>query len=420
MLLEFAGFRDFRNLEEVGVHFSPGLNVLWGENAQGKSNILEGVYFFARGRSFRGAKEKTMIRTDTAGAEMKIVCRAEKDVYPTVMEVIIPRTGNRTITRSGAEISVREMLGTFRAVLFCPSHLELVAGAPEDRRQFLDIALAQISRSYLSALGVYAKTLRERNAMIRQAQDEVPAGEMWPVFAEQLARAGAYLTHARRTYVALLERETAARFDEMTGGRETPAFRYVSTALGREPGDEIDGDLFPAKIPEQTFNALYAALTRNTAREIAAGTTLYGPHRDDLDIMLNEHPARQYASQGQTRSIALAMKLSEGAISRRTTGEEPVYLLDDVFSELDVNRRDYLLSSLGDRQVILTSCEPEATLDALSPATFFRVSGGQVGAYEPGTSREGKEEPRGESAAEPTQSVTTQTPEGVNETRGGL
>ena len=395
MLLDYIGFRDYRNLENVEVRFGEGLNVLWGENAQGKTNILEGVYCFARGRSFRGAKEKTLIRSDCPSAQIRIVCRAEKDVRPTVMEVTIPRAGRKVITRTGGEISAREMVGTFRAVLFCPSHLELVAGSPEERRQFLDIALSQISRQYLSALSVYMKTLRERNALIRQAQFDPPPEEMWQTYAEQLAKSGAYLTHARREYVRLLEQEAAVRFEEMTVGKEKPGFRYVSTALGREPGDELAGNLFPARIPPVTFKALYNALTRNVQRELAAATTLYGPHRDDTDIMLNDRPARQYASQGQTRSIALAMKLAEGAISRLVTGEEPVYLLDDVFSELDAGRREYLLSSLRGRQVVLTSCEPEATLGALAPATFFRVAGGTVGAYEAGASGDRKEGPDG-------------------------
>lgn len=378
MILESAAFRDFRNLEDVRLRFSPGVNVLWGANAQGKTNLLEGVYFFARGRSFRGAKERTLIRTDAPAASLAIECRGERDTASTRLAAEIPHTGRRVVTRNGAVIPLREMLGTFRAVLFCPSHLELVNGSPEDRRTFLDVALSQISRPYLAAMGIYMRALKERNALIRQIQEGVPTQELLSLYAEEMARTGAYVIAVRQYYVKRLEREAAECFDDMTSGAEKPSFRYVCSAMRREDEtDELD-TFFPNVVPPKAFKALYTALTHNVERELAAGTTLYGVHRDDVEILLNDRPARQYASQGQTRSVALAMKLGEGALSREVTGEQPVYLLDDVFSELDASRRSYLLSSLGERQVILTSCDPEETLRGLPSVRFTRVRAGTV------------------------------------------
>ena len=169
-------FENFRNLTAAEVTFSPGVNVLWGQNAQGKSNILEGIYYFSRGKSFRGVPDKLLVKHEEPFGSVQLTCRADGDQYDTVLEAVIPRQGRKRLTRGGAPLSgVKELVGSFRAVLFCPEHLSLVSGSPAERRNFLDVALAQLSPRYVSSLTSYTKILTERNALLKQAAEESSA-----------------------------------------------------------------------------------------------------------------------------------------------------------------------------------------------------------------------------------------------------
>lgn len=367
-------FEDFRNIREAKVEFSPGVNVLWGANAQGKSNILEGMYYFARGKSFRGVPDKLLVRTGCDFGTASLTCRGEGDVYDTHLSVTFPTRGKKRITRGGAPLSgVKELVGSFRAVLFCPEHLSLVTGAPAERRAFLDIALAQLYPDYVAALSTYTHALTERNALLKQAAEGMRVEDnQWAVYARQLARSGAAVIARRSAYTDRLSELVGECFHDMTGGREIPRLTYVCAAGSDAPVD------LPHRSESAVADRLYAVLTERLAKEIAAGTTLYGIHRDDVAVELNDQSARLYASQGQRRSLALAMKLAEGAISRAVGGEEPVYLLDDVFSELDGERREYLLSALGRRQVIITTCEGENIFDRISDVALFAVEDGRV------------------------------------------
>jgi len=372
-----VSFENYRNLAAASLTFSPGVNVLWGDNAQGKSNILEGIYYFARGKSFRGVPDRLLVRTGCDFASLTLDCRSAADSYDTRLGITIPHQGRKRLTRGGAPLSgLRELVGSFRAVLFCPEHLTLVSGSPAQRRAFLDIAAAQLSPQYVAALTVYTRALAERNALLRQAAEGLAVeADQWAVYAESLSRSGAYIAQVRAAYTKRLEAHVARTFAEMTGERERPALLYCGAAdADADPSAEL---FTPA--PDEALRArLRDALTAEIPREIRAGTTLFGVHRDDLAISLNGEAARLYASQGQTRSLALAMKLAEGAIARDAGGEEPVYLLDDVFSELDGERRGYLLSALGERQVIITSCEPKVWIDEVPGVALFRVCAGKV------------------------------------------
>ena len=374
MKAKSIAFENYRNIASLSLALSPGVNVLWGANAQGKSNILEGIYYFARGKSFRGVPDRLLLRTGYDFARMTLVCQADCDCYDTELSAVIARQGRRRLTRGGALLSgVKEMVGSFRAVLFCPEHLSLVSGAPAQRRSFLDIAIAQMLPAYVAALTSYTRALAERNALIRQAAEGARAGrEEWSVYAEQLSRTGSYIASVRAAYVSRLDRRVAQCFSDMTGGREKPSLSYVCAA--GEVAAPPDG----AFSQKNAAAELYRLLTEDVEREIRAGTTLHGIQRDDVEIRLNGECARLYASQGQTRSLALAMKLGEGALSREMGGEEPVYLLDDVFSELDGERRAYLLSALGKRQVIITSCEPDSGAASIPGVALFHVENGCV------------------------------------------
>lgn len=361
MLVSRITFRDWRNIAGCTVPLKNGINVLWGMNAQGKSNILEGIYYFARGRSFRGAKERELIRFGCDFASAALDFRRDGYENDTQLEAILPKSGKKKLLRNGAPLtSSAEMMGSFRAVLFCPANLSIVTGGPLERRTFLDIAISQLSGAYLTYLRRYTKILTERNALIKRAQNgERVTAEEWDVYAESLAECGAWIAAYRNEYTGYLSGAVARYFAEMTEGAETPELVYQSHALY----DGIPSPLSAPAAPDKSL--LYQKLTSQTEREVAAGVTLWGVHKDDIVLRLNDKEAKLYASQGQQRSIVLSLKLAEAEIANRLGGEYPVILLDDVFSELDENRRRYILETLGSpditqqRQIIVTSCEPD-------------------------------------------------------------
>ena len=363
-------------MEDESCSFCDGVNLLWGKNAQGKSNILEGVYFFARGKSFRGAKEKELIKFGDSAAALSLTFHREGDVFPVELSAQIPAAGKKTLLRNGGKLaSVRDMIGDFRAVLFCPAHLSLVSGAPAVRRSFMDIALSQLYPAYLENLAKYKRLLLQRNALIKDAQTKKikPHEEIWQAYATQMADLACEIAAKRCAYMARLDLAVSELFENMTGGRETPKLVYRSELLQKgafasdtaDAADEVDeadeADERDAKnlIFTDGKDRIYRLLTENIDREIRNGATLFGIHKDDIAVKLNEKQAKLFASQGQQRSIALAMKLAEGEISKELGGEYPVFLLDDVLSELDGERRDFVLSKLRGRQIIVTSCEPE-------------------------------------------------------------
>ena len=381
-------YTDYRNLADCRVEFGPGVNVLWGMNAQGKSNILEGIYYFARGKSFRGAHDRELIRFGAPFARAELTCLRDGHEHPTTLEAYLPRTGKKRFTKNGAPLSsVVELMGHVRAVLFCPAHLSIVTGGPLERRTLMDVALSQLSPTYLTHLRRYAKLLADRNALIKLAGagQNVTEAE-WEVYAEQMSIHGARIAAFRQEYVSLMANAVQDYFSAMTGGREVPSVSYQSHAKGEEEDGPCPMYLTGAPGEEQPAvtaleERLRERLTIHREREIAAGVTLFGTHKDDIRLMLNEKEARLYGSQGQQRSMVLAIKLAEGAIAGRCAelhgGETPVYRLDDVFSELDARRRAFLMEELGGRQIIVTSCEPDV-IAARERVSFCQVENGNV------------------------------------------
>ena len=366
-------FSSFRNIEAETCSFADGVNVLWGKNAQGKSNILEGIYFFARGRSFRGAKEKELIRFKDPSAGLNLEFIRENDKYPVTLGAVIPQEGKKILSRNGAKLqSSKEMIGQFRAVLFCPAHLSLVSGGPALRRSFMDIAISQLYPAYLDSLSRYNRALLQRNALIKKTQsDKKGAADsfIWETYAEQMATFGADVFIRRLEYMNDLSAAIEELFYRMTEGREKPSLSYRSSALGEGSGEEL---------LENAKAKLYDSLMQNIQREINMGATLYGTHKDDISVRLNGKDAKTYASQGQQRSLALSMKLAEGELSRRISGEYPVFLLDDVLSELDSDRRSFVLSNLSDRQLIVTSCEPDIFRSIGKSTRLLHTENGRV------------------------------------------
>ena len=349
-------YRDFRCIESADLEFSPGINIFTGANAQGKTTALEGIFLFARGKSFRTRHDEEMIRFGCETASVEMVCTSGGRVHE--MRMAYTADGRRLCRRNDVEIRrLSEFVGTFRAVLFCPAHLGLVSGGPLMRRSFLDQAISQVDPGYLATLQRYLAILQQRNALIKDSlRDRGAFDATVDHWSDGLAREGEKISQVRQKYVAALSRHADAYLSDMTGGDDR-----VELTLGEG----------------HTYDGLYRELTRNLERERRAGATLYGPHKDDVEITLSGRPARIFSSQGQQRSIALAMKLAEGELSRELTGEEPVLAFDDVLSELDRARRAYVINGFTGRQIFLTTCgDVPSKLPA--DAARFGVSAGTV------------------------------------------
>ena len=359
-------FTFFRNIESEKIEFKDGINVIYGENAQGKTNILEGIYLFARGKSFRAFKDKELINFNSNVGYARMVYESKKGEMELGVE--IPKSSQKKFYRNKNKVGkTSEIIGEFRAVLFCPSHLGIIKDSPSVRRKFLDIAISQLRPLYIRMLAKYNAVLENRNAILKMSDEERKAYEgILEVYSEELATLSTDIANMRIDYVKKLDFWVKRYFEEMTDGKELPSITYETNA------DEADFD------SRESLKKKYSDLLKNNIeREIKYGATLYGIHKDDLKIELNGKDARFYSSQGQQRSLALAMKLSEGEISKKTSGEYPVFLLDDVLSELDEKRRKYIMSNIKKRQVIITTCESTA-FNEVDDVNFVYINNGKL------------------------------------------
>ena len=338
MRINHLTLQNFRNYADQTVAFDSACNVICGENAQGKTNLLEGIYTFARGKSFRSASDTELCRFGESSYALSLLCRtAVRDISLAYRF----SDGRRERRLGGAPVSrLSEMIGHFRAVLFYPDHLQLLKGGPSERRLFLNIAISQLDPLYLSSLSRYEKLLTNRNSLLKAAQKTGQLDhDLIYAYSEGMAQECALIHRTRAAYIDKLNEEAGAWLSALSGERERLALTYESD------------------VPDGTREGYLTRLTDNLSREAAAGCSLYGVQRDEMKIEINGKDARTYASQGQARSVVLCLKLGEGEAARRIGGEYPVFLFDDVLSELDEKRRAYLLSEIHNKQVIMTSCE---------------------------------------------------------------
>ena len=363
MELTYFKARDYRNIEQCNIPFTPGVNLLLGENAQGKTNVMEGIYLFSRGKSHRGASDREMTRFGCEGFSLEIGYKNERDAHSLGYVFL---NGDRRRTRDGIRLErITEMLGNFRSVLFCPDHLTLVKGGPEERRRFLDVGISGADSAYIKYYSSYKHALEQRNALLRRASkgDAVDQNELL-CWSHLLSEYASYLYIYRSRYCDDISSFASLYLGEISGG-ERLSLRYLSDIK-----EELRTD------DRETIQREYEKIfTRALSRECAFGSTLFGPLRDDIEILLSDKEARHFASQGQQRSIVLAMKNAEGKVCHKMTGERAVYLLDDVLSELDEGRQRFLLAEQRDTQVIISSCTRPSALDGL--ANVIEVSKGE-------------------------------------------
>lgn len=383
MLIKKLETRFYRNLSGSLPELSCGINILCGENAAGKTNTLEAMFAFASGKSFRTSREKELISRGKDFAEASLVF--EKNGFDRSLSLSVTADGQgvkKRMSVDGQPVNkASEFLGQFRAVLFTPDHMSLIKGGPEERRRLVDLALCQIKPRYVKSLNEYEKILAQRNAYLKK----VKFGELkfdadyLDVLSGQLSRAGAIIARQRSMFCGHLSQSACEMYSKLTDEREELCVKYIGFSKHADFCDE-----------KQTANELYRIYSKNVDSDLSLGRTFCGPHRDELMIFISSNPenftsealkntqdgelsqadiqdkaalrlsdfaARSFGSQGQQRSAVLSLKLAEGEIIRSLTGEYPVFLLDDLFSELDMGRRSRLSRLLYNRQTVITCCE---------------------------------------------------------------
>ncbi len=344
MILKRFRAQNFRNIEKCDISFDRGVNLLHGNNAQGKTNAVEGIYLFARGKSFRAGEDKELIKFGADGFNIYIEYE-DKTGDNSLEYSFFGRERRRK--KNGYKIDkIKEMLGNFKAVLFYPDNLELVKESPEKRREFLNIAISQCYDVYISYYANYKKANENRNCLLKFASKGLYVDEnellSWSYYMAEYA---SYIYVMRLEYIKKLELYVKSLIKEISDGEEDIELIYKS---------DIKEDITDRKEVEKEYKRI---LSEELEREKTVGNSLFGVHRDDLIININGKSARLFASQGQQRSIVLAMKLAEGEVNRDICGEYPVFLFDDVLSELDERRKKFILDGIGERQIIITSCE---------------------------------------------------------------
>lgn len=368
MRVERLTIRDFRSYQALELAPEPSINVLYGENGSGKTNILEAMHLVGLGRSHRGARDVDMVRS--GGEGYAVQATIERTPLAVRIDLMYRAAGRKEIRLNGVrQRRLSDLLGQFNVIIFSPEDLQLVKGSPVLRRRYLDFALAQVSPKYGHSLAQYGEALLQRNNLLRDVAGQRASLALLDVWDEQLAEHGAELLTRRATAMQRLTALAAAEHDRITDGQEQLETSYLPSP----PETFVSIDTSAAR------EAILRALTAGRREDLLRGQTLIGPHRDDISIAINGRPGKQFASQGQQRTAALALKLAELAYIGAVAGESPVLLLDDVFSELDDSRRSCLIETISDRiQTFITTTNLNALKQSAAPAAVFCVAAGHV------------------------------------------
>ncbi|WP_155287556.1 DNA replication/repair protein RecF [Lacticaseibacillus zhaodongensis] len=366
MYLQKLQLRNYRNYEQAFAEFSPQINVLIGSNAQGKTNLLESIYVLALTRSHRSNNDRELIRFGSDFA--RIDGRVLRSSGGADLRLVISAAGKRARVNNLEAPRLSQYLGKLNVILFAPEDLNLVKGSPALRRRFIDMEFGQMSASYLANLSQYRSVLKQRNAYLKQLRLHQAKDLVYlDVLTEQLSGFGGKVIAARAHLLQDMGKFAAVIHSEISHGAEHLALRYAS------------------QVPEAAHTDAAAATTELAAlfakhrqRELDQGTTLFGPHRDDVQFLVNDRDVAVYGSQGQQRTTALAVKLAEIDLMKQETGEYPVLLLDDVLSELDDKRQTHLLTAIQDKvQTFLTTTSLDGIArEIIQQPAIFNVHAG--------------------------------------------
>lgn len=344
MKIKTIDLKNYRNIEALSLSFASGVQVITGENAQGKTNILEAIFLSSTMRSFRAGKENMLIRAGENEAVVELCF--EKNEREQTLRLELSENESKKVFLDGRRLQkTRDAIGLFQSVLFTPDHLMMIKGAPGERREFLDMTLCAQSPGYTESLLQYNKALKNRNRLLKSEDPALLATlAMWD---ELLAKYGAAIAFARQNYILQLDEYAAKEYAAISGEREKMKILYLSQ-FAKEPISK-----------EEYCERIYETLARSYERDKENESTTHGVHKDDFLTLLSGKSAKFYASQGQVRSCVLAIKMAEAGLLELNGGDKPVILLDDILSELDPSRQEYILRHTFENQCIVTACEPD-------------------------------------------------------------
>jgi len=356
-------FRNYRSLE---AEFDPAVNVIYGDNAQGKTNLLEAVAYLSCARSHRARYDRELIQFGEDNALLKgRVHSRERDF---TLECALHRGRRRELRSNGVRLkTAAELGGVLNTVLFCPEDLDLIRAGAAQRRRFLDDCIGQLKPRYAQALGEYKRLYEHKTRILRDWPERPGLLDALDDFSLRMAQCGAVLIHYRAHFIRRLQEGAPALHAACSGGDERLELRYETVSTVEDPQAP----------PKELLGQLLAHQAAHREAEVHSRSCLSGPHKDDLAVDIDGNQAKTYASQGQTRTAALALKLAARQVFRDESGEWPVLLLDDVLSELDRRRQEFVLNRIGDGQVFITCCEEEK-LGQLARGRTFHIRSGRL------------------------------------------
>ncbi len=348
MRLDSISLRNFRNYENLELSFDPGVNLIVGENAQGKTNLLEAIGYLGSGKSFRTGKSGELVKFGSEFADLEgSVFSQERQ--QSLRWVIFDRSRPRQLWRNGAKMKTAgDIGGVLQTVLFCPEDLMVLKTGSAPRRRLGDLALCQLRPNYEAALAEYNRILEQKNRILKDRFENPALLEILPEYNTRLCQVGALIISYRARFFKGLGEAAAQYHSHFSGKREDFSLQYRTVSNIEDPFASLEA--LQSKLQEH--------LERHYRAELESSQCLTGPHKDDFDVSLSGVNLKSFGSQGQVRTAAISLKLAQRELMRRESGQIPVLLLDDVLSELDGNRQDFVLNQITDGQVFITCCEP--------------------------------------------------------------
>ena len=373
MVIDSIYADGYKNLCGIDIKAHPGMNIFVGDNAQGKTNLIEAIWLMTGCRSFSGTRDRDFIGFDKERADIRLGYTDRERSQSIGFAVKRQNMRDKEITLNGVKIPLLSRLfGNLKCVVFTPEDLAIAKGSPDNRRSFIDLSASQLKISFVYALNKYDNILSQRNAAIKDIQMGLANRDALDIWDVQLAKTGAYISVIRDTYCNTLNNYTKSLYNLITEGNEEFQIYYQSTIYRSLEGrTDHEGEL---------YEIYYDKLKQSMDDDIRAGYTLCGIHRDDAVAVINGLSVREFGSQGQQRSAALAMKIAQARIISEQTGDAPVMLLDDVLSELDVKRQRFVLENIEGMQVFITCCDERTAAPSGVPANgeMFRIKNGMI------------------------------------------
>ncbi len=359
--------KNFRNYENGNINFGKGVNIIYGNNAQGKTNILESIYAFTTGKSYRTNKDSEMILFDKEFANIKISFLNSNGINHG--EIVLSSDKKKRIKINEVPINkIGELMGFFNAVIFSPEDLNLIKEGPSQRRKFINICISQLRPNYFYYLQQYIKVLNQRNNLLKSLSFNKSLIDTLPIWDEKLIECGSRIILSRLIFIEKIRTIAKEIHINITRNKEDLKIEYrTNVGIQNYSKDNI----------EEIKEIFKKKLERNRKRELNYGMTLIGPHRDDINFFINDMQVKKYGSQGQQRTVVLTLKMAEMELINEELGEYPILLLDDIMSELDKSRQDYIMNNIMDKQVIIT-CTDINGFNIDKKNYIYRIENGKI------------------------------------------